>query len=303
MIRKRLDNMTRIDHLMEDPPPPKSLKIELTSRCNYQCRYCCRAQSPEDMDFDLFRSIASEAAALGIHEIGPFLIGEPFCAPDLLIQSVHFLRHSLATPYIFLTSNASLADSSSVRHCMDAGLDSLKWSVNFADADQFEHLSGTPSRFFDAALGNIKLAWEYRNLANSSTRLYASSILYNEAQRVRMEPLLRSRILPYVDDHYWLPLYSMSGAGKSVGKPTPGNTGRVDSPVSPLPCWAAFTAAHVRVDGTLTACPTDGLGRWVMGDLKRSSLMEAWHSPAFRALRRAHLRGSVTGTPCEDCLP
>ena len=39
-----------------------------------------------------------------------------------------------------------------------------------------------------------------------------------------------------------------------------------------------------------------------MGDLTKQSFMEAWNSPEFIALRRAHLRKDVTGTPCEECV-
>ena len=30
--------------------------------------------------------------------------------------------------------------------------------------------------------------------------------------------------------------------------------------------------------------------------------MDAWNSPAFRALREAHLRKDVSGTACEKCV-
>ena len=70
----------------------------------------------------------------------------------------------------------------------------------------------------------------------------------------------------------------------------------------PLPCWSAFTEGHVTADGYLSACCFDADGRWRMGDLKRQSFMEAWNSPEFIALRRAHLRKDVAGTPCEECV-
>jgi hypothetical protein len=39
-----------------------------------------------------------------------------------------------------------------------------------------------------------------------------------------------------------------------------------------------------------------------MGDLKRTAFMDAWHSPAFRKLRAAHLGGDVGETVCEHCV-
>jgi len=77
---------------------------------------------------------------------------------------------------------------------------------------------------------------------------------------------------------------------------------RLDAMREPLPCWSAFTEGHVTADGYLSACCFDADGRWRMGDLKRQSFMEAWNSPEFIALRRAHLKRDVTGTPCEECV-
>ena len=62
MIRKRLDKITQIppERLTETPPPPRSLKIELTPRCNYRCKYCSinsREHKATDMPIDLFRRI------------------------------------------------------------------------------------------------------------------------------------------------------------------------------------------------------------------------------------------------------
>jgi radical SAM protein with 4Fe4S-binding SPASM domain len=89
---------------------------------------------------------------------------------------------------------------------------------------------------------------------------------------------------------------------KELGyQPVAGNPANLENPVEPLPCWTAFTAGHVLVDGSLTACCMDGLGRWIMGDLKTQSFMDAWNSKEFQALRREHLNKNVIGTKCERC--
>jgi len=40
--------------------------------------------------------------------------------------------------------------------------------------------------------------------------LSASSILYDGEQKTRMDNFLKSNIVPFVDKHYWLPLYQMA---------------------------------------------------------------------------------------------
>jgi radical SAM protein with 4Fe4S-binding SPASM domain len=118
---------------------------------------------------------------------------------------------------------------------------------------------------------------------------------------------LVEEIRPYVDEHYWLPLYSMGSLAtqreEELGyKPIAGNQGRLGNLREPLPCWSAFTEGHITHDGKLSACCFDAGDKWTMADLNQVSFMEGWNSEAFRTLRAAHLRRDVSGTICEDCV-
>ena len=310
-IRKQLDGITKItkDYLTITPPAPKSVKIELSPRCNYKCVYCgysYRKDTRQDMDFDLFKRITKEMKDIGVEEIGVFYIGESFINPKLLIECVKYLKQDLQIPYVFLTSNASLAKPEVVKELMSLGLDSLKWSCNAANDKQFSEMMGVTTAFFDLAKANIQSAYQIRQGGGYKTKLYASSIRYSDEQVAEIEPFLEEFVLPFVDEHYFLPLYTMGGVAKDTEKelglkPVAGNPGRWDSMVDPLPCWTAFTAGHVLSDGRLTACCMDATGSWVMGDLKTQSFMDAWNSSDFQLLRKAHLEKNIIGTACEKC--
>jgi MoaA/NifB/PqqE/SkfB family radical SAM enzyme len=312
-IAKRLKEITHIpkDRLSITPPVPKSVKIEITSKCNYKCQYCgiaFRNGSPTcDMTWDLFTRITKEMKGLGVEEIGVFYIGESFTNPKLLIKVIDFLKRYLAIPYVFLTSNGSLSNPEVVKEIMATGLDSLKWSCNVANDEQFRELMGVSPRLFQKAKQNIKQAKLIRDSGNYRTGLYASSIKYNDEQILKADKFLRKDILPFVDEHYWLPLYTAGGQAKDrekeLGmKPIAGNTGRLDDPSEPIPCWTLFTASHILVDGKMTACCLDGVGNWVMGDLTKNTFMECWHSEDFQRLRQAHLDKNIIGTKCEKCV-
>lgn len=312
-ITGRIDNTTRIpvEYLSASVPAPRSVKIEISPRCNYRCGFCAlrtRERQPHgDMDFGLFQRITREMAEAGVEEIGVFYLGESFSNPGLLIDCIRHLKRELQVPYVFLTSNASMAEPTSVRKCMEVGLDSLKWSVNAADQDQFKEIMGVSAKLFERALVNIATAYEVREAGRYSTMLYASSIRYDGEQQRKMERLLADRVLPYVDEHYWLPLYSMGAFAtqreEELGyRPTAGNQGRIGALRDPLPCWSAFTEGHVTADGKLSACCFDATANWTMGDLTQHSFMDAWNSEAFMALREAHLRKDVRGTLCEQCV-
>jgi len=311
LITDRIDAITKVTDHRSVLPAPKSVKIELTGRCNYRCGFCAlrtRENQPvEDMDVEMFQRITMEMREAGVEEIGVFYIGESFMNPDLLTQAIHFAKHKAKFPYVFLTTNGSLATPDRVEACFIAGLDSLKFSVNAADDAQFKEVMGVKPKLYKDAINNIKAAKAIRDAKGYKCGLYASSIKYDGKQQEQMEALLNKDVIPYVDQHYWLPLYSMGSMATDreaeLGyRPTAGNQGRLGMLRRPLPCWSAFTEGHVRADGGLSLCCFDADGRFVVGDLKTQSFMEAWNSEAFQKIREAHLKEDLTGTVCQDCV-
>jgi pyruvate-formate lyase-activating enzyme len=312
-ITNRIDAITDIPAAQRrpDPPAPKAVKIELTGRCNYRCGFCAlrlrESQPTADMDPALFYRITREMREAGVEEIGLFYIGEPFLAPKSLVSAIRYLKADLAMPYVFLTTNGSCANPPVVEAAMQAGLDSLKFSINASDDEQFRAVMQVQPRLYHQALQNLQAARKIRDAGNYACGLYASSIRYDGEQQERMEALLRTDVWPYVDEHYWLPLYSMASLTvereAELGyRPIAGNQGRIGALREPLPCWSAFTEGHVTSTGMLTACCFDADGRFAMGDLNTTSFADAWHSAAFQSLRAAHLARTVEGTPCEGCI-
>ncbi|MBI4986405.1 MAG: radical SAM protein [Rhodocyclales bacterium] len=313
MITDRIDAVTKIppEFMKAVCPAPKSVKIEISPRCNYRCGFCAlrnrEVQPKWDMSFDLFKRVTREMREAGVEEIGVFYLGESFMNPRLLVDCIRHVKQELGFPYVFLTSNASMSFPEAVEECMKAGLDSLKWSCNAADEEQFEKIMGVSKKLFFRAIDNMQAAWDIRNKGGYKTGLYASSIRYDGEQGQRMEQFLAANVKPYVDQHYWLPLYSMGAFAttreEELGyRPTAGNQGRWDALREPLPCWSAFTEGHVTAEGRLSACCFDATANWTMGDLNQMSFMEAWNSEAFVNLRAAHLRKDVTGTVCQACV-
>jgi MoaA/NifB/PqqE/SkfB family radical SAM enzyme len=301
-ITARIDAITRITGRYSGAvlPAPRSVKIELTADCNYKCGFCVKSLRPDSgqMDRALYTRLLREA---GVEELGVFYIGESFTCkwlPDAIDEA-----KQAGFPYVFLTTNGSAATPQRVRECMAAGLDSLKFSLNYATPAQLHEVARVAPSYWRRSIANLKAARQIRDEGGFGCRLYASSIAFDGAQGERMRALVEE-IRPYVDEHYWLPLYGMGGAAQEMGwTPKPGNPGRLDAMREPLPCWAVFTEGHVTHDGKLAACCFgSGIdGDLIMADLKVVPFMEGWNSLTFRTLRRAHLSKDVSKTACAAC--
>jgi MoaA/NifB/PqqE/SkfB family radical SAM enzyme len=308
-ITGRIDAVTRIPprYLAASLPAPRAVKIELTSQCNYRCGFCAhrlRMKDRGEMDRAFYERVVGEMVDAGVEELGLFYIGESFMC-DWLPEAIGFAKRR-GIRYAFLTTNGSLATPERVEACMAAGLDSLKFSMNNADEEQFAHIAGVKRKLYRDSIANLKAASGVRDRGSYKCGIFASSIQYDGEQQARMLELV-DEITPYVDEHYWLPLYSMGSMTtrreEELGyRPIAGNQGRVGALREPLPCWSAFTEGHITHDGKLSACCFDAGDKWVMADLKEVSFMQGWNSEPFVRLREAHLRRDVTGTICESCV-
>ena len=314
-ITERVDADTHIPpkYLTITPPAPKAVKIELTGRCDLACTFCAlttrevQPKKANDMPFWLFKKIVDDMAAEGVEKFGMFLIGESFLNVELLEQAIAHV--SSLGKFSFLTTNGVQATPENVRRVMEAGLGSLKFSLTTADREQYELVTQRKADLRDRAIANLKAARTIRDTGAFGCELSATWIDFRDEQREAMAAAVEE-VRPYLDTIYGLPLYSFGSLAvegqQSTGMnmPTPGNTGRVASPVPPLPCWLPFHKVHVLHTGKLTLCAFDA-GRkdhnWICGDLRHQTFMEVWHSKPAQALRAAHLKQDVRGTVCEKC--
>lgn len=313
-ITSRIDQITHIapEYLGEVLPAPKSVKIERTSRCNFNCAFCATGKGLRDkgnMSQEFYERIVREMREAGVEELGMFYLGEPFLDP-LLAQSIRFAKEEVGFPYVFCTTNGSVAFPQKLQQCFQAGLDSLKFSLNYATEEQFVDIARVKPKLFHQMIQNIHAARTVRDAVEEETghrcKLYASYISYDDEQGERMKELV-DVLSDVLDEIYELPLYNQADLVTDEERargwtPSPGNRGRKGNMVNPLPCWAVFTEGHITYDGLLAACCFSHTDAFTMADLNRVSFMEGWNSILFQELRRAHLKRDVRGTPCEDCM-
>lgn len=301
----------RIDHtndMQEDSgiwlnpvlPCPKSVKVSLDDSCQFKCSFCVNSTMKEKahMPWYMYERLVNELVVNGLEELGLFFIGEPLLEKRLG-AAIRYAKRVKPDLYVFITTNGHLATKERMLPLLKAGLDSIKFSYNYADEQQIADVAKVPGRVFWDLVNNIKALRKLRDAGGYKCGIYASSIVFNGAQHERMKEAVKL-IADDVDEHYWLPQYSF-GAQTDFGEQVFGNTGRFDAQRHTLPCWTIFKEGHVTADGSVALCSFDVHDNWCAGSLKNGTFMQAWNSPVAQALRAKHLSLDVRGTACEAC--
>ncbi len=169
-------------HVDPDPLPanePVFANIEITTRCNFKCRYCARTnldKDSKDMDRETFiRILDLLPHAYRVTLVG---LGEPLLHPRLteFIEIASSLKRRVG-----LVTNASLLDSSISKGLISAGLDSIAFSLDTVNQDVASRVrKGTDiDRVIDNIRQFIKIANAARPMAKAVfTALSVETIPY-----------------------------------------------------------------------------------------------------------------------------
>ena len=282
-IIERISARTMVAERTPTPSFPKSVKIEVTSRCNMNCSFCATSKGLRkhgDMSLETFERVCKDCVDSGVEDVGLFLLGESLVLPNL--ERYCEIDKKVGAKRVFLTTNGILATPERVEGLVCAGLDSLKFSI------------GTPPEDYRVIQNLLFAAWF---CSGHGVEVSASSVF--DPDKAEQQNRLRASLAPYIDSYYCLPQMNQAG---HMPTGCNGNPGTLRDPRPIQPCWVLFNTAHITWDGHMTACCFDHDGRFKVADLFKTSVKDAWNCRKFTDLRAAHLSGKAKESLCERCL-
>ena len=143
------------------PPFPREITLDINNRCNHKCFFCAnpKIKNYNQLDLDLAFDLMKQGIENGCTDLALQALGEPFMDKRL----PEFVREGkrLGYDYIYLNTNGALANSKRAKPVIDAGCDSIKFSINANNKEDFKKVHGYDD--FDKVLENLKWIYEYRN--------------------------------------------------------------------------------------------------------------------------------------------
>lgn len=278
----------RVAEFTERPPFPRSINLELSNVCNHGCSFCAYTLMEREqgsINVGKLENWLLEAYNLGSREIGMHSGAEPFASRYL----EHFIAYAkkIGYEYTYFSTNGSLATPARMKKVIDAGIDSMKFSINAGDRETYAKIHGKDH--FDLVLENLRAAAEYRG-TNKKPYLAISFVITKENEHTVEN--LRTLTKDLVDEFLAFPALNQSGQLAGDGEKA-----WQDDQICPIP----FNKLHISWEGFLRGCCNDYENLLALEDLETTSLEEAYYSERYNAWRHQHLENRLQGTLCYNC--
>lgn len=300
-LKNRIENNdSHVNKILYPPIPKKNFLIEVTNACNLECIFCANRKMTRKrgfMSLELLNKILRDAYNEGVREVGFYLTGEPLLCKDM--YKYVELAKEIGFEYIYMTTNGVLATKDNVEQLIASGLDSIKFSINAINKDEYYLIHGKD--YYDVVMNNLKEIYLYRKESGKNFKIFVSYIMtkyteYNQQTVIEnfSDWCDEVCVLNVINQGGWTP------ENDRLLRPSL-NKDVFEYKVS-TPCSQLFSHINVTCEGYMTACCTDFQNYLVYGDLNKESIAEAWHNETIVEFRRKHLEGNVKGTLCDNCI-
>ena len=127
------------------------------------------------LDIKLFEKFVAKSSNEGLEEIGLYATGEPFMTKNLA-DFIKIAKNN-GIKRVYITSNGALASIHKVKKCLDAGLDSIKFSINAGTKESYKIIHGYDD--FEKVIRNVKEIHNYVKRNNLNVKLLCTFIYTN----------------------------------------------------------------------------------------------------------------------------
>ena len=210
--------------------------------------------------------------------------GEPLLNKNL----INMIRYAKLKGVIdvALNTNGQLLDKDMIHHLVTAGLDRLIISADGATMKTYEAIRHGGS--FEKLIKNLIRMWLLYKDIKKRPQVTIQACPQKENKEEIVSGIWKETYRPYADKLRLGKLHDPQGKyGFKVTQP--------DFCSSP---WQRLT---IDWEGNFCLCPGDYLKEWVLGNVHKHKIKDAWHSNAFKMIRAALRYHGRILSPCDKC--
>lgn len=282
-------------YCLEPPFPYSNFLIETSNACNHACLFCAHQKMKRPINTikpEFVRDILQQAFDLGTREVGFYATGEPFIVKELP-EYIKWAK-DIGYTYVYLTSNGALATPEKIRAVIDAGLDSIKFSINAPERKMYAFIHGRDD--FDVVMEHLKYLNEYRETSGRNYKIFVTGILTRYTENIR--DMYADVFHGLADEIVFKNVYNQGGYMPEIDTLLKCTYDDEEYRRCNLP----FDAISITCEGYLSVENADFENMLVVADLNKVSLKEGWYGERMKAIRQAFIDDKLEGTICDGCV-
>jgi len=272
----------------------KKLNFDVCTFCNHKCSFCSNSDDRTikyQTSLDEFQKVMSnvlkyvECDELGLSAKGEVLVNNDFT------KIVRSCKEDFQIPYIYISSNGALLDEKKAIEIIEAGMDSIKFSINALTRESYKAVHKVDD--FEKVIKNYKSLINLKRHNYPKLKIFLSSVIdmSKEELESNFRALLGAEDYALIDG---VSLYALTY--------TPKFEVHSDANVTSK-CSIPFRELYINSDGTLGLCCKDYFDEVNFGSLLEHDFMDVYNSDAFKEVREMHKKSEFPdGHLCKNCL-
>ena len=273
---------------------PLYFLIETLNICNAKCIMCpveISKRKKGNISDSLFKKIVFEIHQHidNVRQVALFLLGEPLLDKKIF-HRIKQLKN-IKVSNVLLASNASLLTQENIEKLLESGLDQIYISIDGSSKETYEAIKTGLN--FETVTNNVINLIQYRNNLKSGLRIRLQMILQkknlNEAQDWKSH---WGKLIGQLDE---LKIIKVSNWGTQLDIDDFG-IGELKTP-----CVSPFGTFVIQHNGDVSLCCADFDCKVLMGNVKKQSIYDIWHSNKFEHIRKNFLSGTTDIPICKKC--
>lgn len=300
-----------LDHLPLDTP--LSVHIDPTNGCNFKCTFCptgdsalLKAVGRKIVNLKLvdFKKMIDSMKAFPrpVKSLLLYKDGEPLLSRDLG-EMIKYAKQCAVAETVSVTTNAALLTEARATELIDAGLDTIRISVEHVHNEGYKTVTRTFGDY-QKIVTNVAFLYAEKERRQSPLKIHAKIVDVGLSDQEKKT--FTNDFSPISDS---LNIDSIMGWSNNTDRDwtlaqpvTTAMDGVTPVKKSRKVCPSPFKTLAINSNGSVSLCCVDWSHETEIGNVFETPLIELWNGPKLREFRLLHLRGKRCEiSVCEKC--
>lgn len=273
---------------------PNKVNFDVCTFCNHKCTFCSNEDKrtlKNQVNLDDFNKVMTNITKyLNIKELGLSAKGEVLINKDL-VEIIKACKETYKIPYVYISSNGSLLTKENTNELLEAGLDSIKLSINGISKEEYKNTHQKDD--FEKVIENFRYILKLKKEKYSKLKVLISSIITKSKEEIdeAFKDLFQEDY-KLIDNSF---KYNISYTPKFKHFSIDNSKLR--------PCALALEEIYIDSDCRLGLCCKDYFKEFDYGSLLNHDFLELYNSREMMELRQMHLDKNFPEEHfCRKCL-